>query len=617
MSFTLQLWQKPEDWPWPASYKEADRQVERLFAQKPGGQNPRFIEFGRGLYERFPEETGVWLDGSEAGETDEAVLVFGITTGHDDFAEAYLWAVAVAGRLGLILTDPQTGDTFLPDGRCVDDSGKVTRTPRPSASASRSQSSPAAAASARAPLQDLSWEALRAAVVDRHPAAIYELGHRLRYGVGGQRRHLWVSYALLRLGAFDDATRSVADERWDHVGEEGLPRLRELHDRLAKARGGADLLAIVDAERKALDGQFALSQRELLDSRTWEQGVSRVIEAATAGHEEAVYQAALYSLTSVASPNWAHFDGWSRGAAEWDHASAQQLRYHALARGLGQPDDKPDPTRAAWWRGQICGPLRDWPDEGNRFAQVVAWYAREGNAVALFTRGTQLENGRDGLKIDGLHALDCYAKAAELGHADGTFNTAVLLEGVKAPRPLTTALYLLAQGRGSQLRAEGLKLSADREKVRALMRELARPGHLRAVIEAHVPLAGALALPPDEAPSPAAPRSPTTSTRRRREESDVRHTTGHVGGGGEGASRWWLVLGLVAAPLAMAMGKPGLGLRMALFVAGALGAIGVWRFTARGDWAMPVRLALSAAAAFPVGNLLVCGLLLGRSFTSH
>ena len=64
----------------------------------------------------------------------------------------------------------------------------------------------------------------------------------------------------------------------------------------------------------------------------------------------------------------------------------------------------------------------------------------------------------------------------------------------------------------------------------------------------------------------------------------------------------------------MAMAQPGLGLRMATLVAAGLGAWGVWRYTARGEWSLPIRLVLATVAAFPVGGLLVSGLLLAHSF---
>ncbi|MEK8030285.1 hypothetical protein AACH06_05565 [Ideonella sp. DXS29W] len=623
MSFTLQLWQKPDDWPWPSSYKEADGQISRLFAQGATGQNPRFIEFGKGLYERFPEETGVWLDGSEAGETDEAVLVFGISTRHDDFTPAYLWAVEVAGRLGLVITDPQTGDTFLPDGRRVDDRGQVTPTPRPAPSA--------AAAGGISSVRELGWEALRQAAANRQPGAVFELGRRLRYGVDGQRRHLWVSYALLRLGAHDEASRAEADERWGLIGESEQPRLRAIHDRLAAAAGPA-LLAIVDEERRALDELFARGQREMMDNRTWKAGLDHVHDAAAAGHEVAAYWVAFCAMSTHTPPVWKSFDTWSRVSAEWDHGPAKELRHHVLLRGIGQPDERPDAAKAAWWREQLAAPPREWPREGQPLAQVTAWFAGDGVPFALLTQGAQFERGRAGLKPDLLRAYDCYVRGAEAGDADCTYNVAVLIERWRAPRPLVIALFMIAHSRGSQQRAEGLKVGADeKEAARALMRDLLRPGLMRSVIESQVrlPSPDALAASPSSSPSSsAAPGSGASrssastgnasvsreSLARRRREAQEDDAADHVGADGSGASRLWLGLGLVVAPLMMAMARPGLGFRMAMLLGAALGAWGVWRFTARGEWSWPIRLVLAAAAAFPVGGLLVSGLLLARSF---
>lgn len=350
MSFTLQLWHKPEDWPWPENYQQADAQIQQLFAGPKTGQNPRFIAFGRGLYERFPPETDVWLDGSEAGETDEAVLVFGITTRHDDFSAAYEWAVEVARRLGLNLTDPQSGDTFLANGGHVDDRGPV------------SPPSPPAPADS---WEGAGWETLRAAVAGRQPGALFELGRRLRYGIG-QRRHLWLSCALLRLGAHDEQTRAVADERWQTFGEADRPRLQALHDRLAAA-SGRSLLDIVDAERKAVDDAFAQAEREVLDSRTWQTGLERNRDAASAGHEVAAYLVALHCLITAKPADWEGFDRWSRVAAEWEHPPAMQLRHHVLACGIAQPDGRPDAGKAAWWRQQMKVPPATGPRKAMRW----------------------------------------------------------------------------------------------------------------------------------------------------------------------------------------------------------------------------------------------------------
>jgi TPR repeat protein len=626
MSFTLQLWQKPEEWPWPTSYHEAEQQVGCLLIGPPPGQNPLFLEFGRGLYERFAEDSDVWLDGSECGETDAAVLVFGITTGRDEFDDAYGWAIEVAARLGLVLTDPQTGDTFLPDGQCI---------------AAVQDSMPAPMPSVR----HLVWDELRSAAVDRQPEALYELGRRLRYGLGGQRRHLWVSYALLRLGAHDEASRTAADERWQHVGEQNLPQLQALHDRLANAHDGTELLAIVDAERQMLDDDFTNAQRDLLDVRTWEEGVDGIFESASAGHEIAAYQAALCSLITEEPPNWQGFDTWSRIAAEWGHEPACELRHHVLARGIAQPGVDPDPAKAAWWLEQLAIRPREWPTEGDALAQIVAWYAHEELPPALFTRGTQLENKGAGLKRDRTRALDCYIRAAEQGHADATYNVAVLLETAKVPSTLTAALLQLAQSRGSQRRAEGLDVSgAEKERVRSMMRELARPGRLRAVIRTYartpapetappsvvplsvpaqtleatlpqaekpsveLPVAGVVPLAPPTTTWPSTLADPPTPSELEGRLEEPGPSSASRG------NRWLLIPGMIGLPLMLTLARPGDGFRLGMVLCALLAGWGVWRYAGQRQWATVKRLVLAALAALPVGGMVVSALLLAQSF---
>lgn len=645
MSFTLQLWQKPGGWPWPQSSQEAAQQIGCLLSGPAPGQNPAFLEFGLGLYERFPQGCDVWLDGSECGETSEAVLTFGMTAGDDGFDDAYGWAIEVAGRLGLVLTDPRTGDTFLPDGRHIDAMQASMPAPMPST-------------------RHLSAEELREAVAGREPEALYELGRRLRYGFGGQRRHLWLSYALLRLGAHDDASRAAADERWQQLGDEDLPPLEALLNRLATAQDGVELLAIVDAECQILDDDFANAQVDLLDTRTRDAGVDSVFECAAAGHEVAAYEAALYSLVAGEAPDWQRFDTWSRIAAEWGHEPARELRHHVLGRGIADPQEVPDAAKAAWWLAQLTVTPRDWPTEGEALAQVVAWYANEELPLALFTRADQLEKGRAGLKRDRTRALDCHIRAAEQGHADATGHVAVLLKTAKVPGTLIAALFLLAHSRGSPHRADLADGSAEeKDKVRSMMRELARPGRLRAVIHTYARTPAPQTAPP-RAPEASAPETPKRETpvpetlvpESRASESQgpladapaprpvpsqaaaaessatidapatpddgvvapaipvqgAENTTGLVARG----NRWLLVPGVVGLPLMMALARPGDGFWLGVALSALLAGWGVWYYTGQRQWAGVKRLVLAVLAALPVGGMLVSVLLLAQSFHS-
>lgn len=619
MSFTLQLWEKPEDWPWPQSCQEAAQQIQSLLTGPAPGQNPRFLEFGRGLYERFAQGCDVWPDGSECGVTEEAVLTFSMTAGGDGFDDAYGWAVEVAGRLGLVLTDARTGDTFLPDGRHID---------------AVQASMPAAMLSMR----HLAADELRAMAAGRQPEALYEFGRRLRYGLGGQRRHLWLSYALLRLGAYDDASRSCADERWEHVGEDKLPQVEALLDRLTGAPDGAELLAIVDAECQILEDGFANAQLNLLDPRAREEGVDGVFECAAGGHEVAAYQAALCSLVG-AVPDWQGFDTWSRMAAEWGHEPARELRHHVLARGISEAQAPPDAAKAAWWLEQLRATPRDWPTEGEALAQVMTWFADEELPLALFARGQQLENGRAGLKRDRTHALDCYIRAAEQGHAEATASVAVLLGTAKVPGALITALFMLARGRGSPGGADIAEGSTEeKDRVRSMMRELARPGRLRAVIHTYARMPAPQTAPPRApgvlAPVPATdpPRASPAAPVAVASLADIDAPTMPIEctvppatpvQGQDSATqpasrgnRWLLVPGVVGLPLMMALARPGDGFSLGVGLSALLAGWGVWYYTGQRQWAGLKRLGLSMLAALPGGGMLVGVLLLAQSFQS-
>ena len=41
MSYTIQIWEKPADWPWPTTKAEADAQYERVEAGPQVPMNPK------------------------------------------------------------------------------------------------------------------------------------------------------------------------------------------------------------------------------------------------------------------------------------------------------------------------------------------------------------------------------------------------------------------------------------------------------------------------------------------------------------------------------------------------------------------------------------------------
>lgn len=57
MSYTIQIWEKPADWPWPATKAEADTQYERVEAGPQVPMNPQFTAWARAVEQRF---AGFW-----------------------------------------------------------------------------------------------------------------------------------------------------------------------------------------------------------------------------------------------------------------------------------------------------------------------------------------------------------------------------------------------------------------------------------------------------------------------------------------------------------------------------------------------------------------------------
>lgn len=185
MSYTLQLWEKPADWPWPTTKAEADAQYEKVSDGPETAQNPKFLLWGQALYARFPPDMDVWLDGSEEGITTFPTLGFGINTRTPHWDDAFEHAWAQAMRLGLNLYDPQSGVHYLGNG----DVPEEPDLPLQAAEQARKAGDDAAA-----------WAEYRAWAARGNPHAIYMLGRALRFGLMGQRRHFDLALALQRMG---------------------------------------------------------------------------------------------------------------------------------------------------------------------------------------------------------------------------------------------------------------------------------------------------------------------------------------------------------------------------------------------------------------------------------
>ena len=122
MSYTLQIWEKPADAPWPTTIDDALALVDRLHdgAQR---QNPRFLVLAHKLTRRYPcitspeaealpEEEWAWSDGPLDGRTRNPVWVIGIALG-DLFEEVVPFVVEQANAVGLSVTDGQGGEVYL------------------------------------------------------------------------------------------------------------------------------------------------------------------------------------------------------------------------------------------------------------------------------------------------------------------------------------------------------------------------------------------------------------------------------------------------------------------------------------------------------------------------
>ncbi|MEP6504705.1 MAG: hypothetical protein ABJD97_15305 [Betaproteobacteria bacterium] len=120
MSFTFQIWETPEGLPKPATWQEALDQQDRVMAL-PEWHSERWTTLQRQLLDRYPDEptddgdeASVWIDNSLSGGCSGPCTVLGIITEHIDTVLAF--AIVTATRLGLNVTDPQSGGIWLADG---------------------------------------------------------------------------------------------------------------------------------------------------------------------------------------------------------------------------------------------------------------------------------------------------------------------------------------------------------------------------------------------------------------------------------------------------------------------------------------------------------------------
>lgn len=124
MSYTLHIWEKPSDQPWPTGMEEADKLLHTLHATRQA-QNPKFIALAKKLTrrypcitsaraERLPESDLAWSDGPLDGKTDTAVYGVGARLSRHDEVQPFV--VEQARALGLNVTDDLTCEVFLANG---------------------------------------------------------------------------------------------------------------------------------------------------------------------------------------------------------------------------------------------------------------------------------------------------------------------------------------------------------------------------------------------------------------------------------------------------------------------------------------------------------------------
>ena len=651
MSYTIQIWEKPADWPWPATKAEADAQYERAEAGPQVPMNPKFVAWAQAVQQRFPEFWDIYLGGPE---TTDPTFGVGINTRASEWGPPFDDGWEQAVRLGLNLYDPQSGVHYLANGDAPEE---------PDLQVQRAVRARKAGDDATA------WAEYRRWAARGNPHALYALGRALRFGTLGQRRHFDLAAALQLMGAHDEPTRRDAQAFFQRFPEEAKARIQVLLARL-KSAPGEQLLQIIDNDRKAVDDAVDRCQQMALYSRRRIEAANGLQPAAAQGHEVAAYLQALESVIGWEQPNYENARYWCQRAAEWDYEPAKRLLAVMHERGWGGAVDAQEAAKwnaAAQEQRQLAqkkqqareaaespgglslapmAPVAPAPGDaaaaawtGNPLRDLPGWYAREGDPHAAFHLGTSDEHGRYGGPVNLAQARAWYAQAAEAGHADATYNLGAFIESGKGgPKDalVAKALFMLANTRGTTMQVADLRIKPQEQgPVRALVTALREPGRLRAVLQerglapgpqvpgtspagaaAATAAAGVSAANWGRAdgaqPAPAAARTPRSSTshgnasddddeaeehgRRQRSTASFSLHLGHVA----------LAIGVASVVLLMAFIKPGASFRMGMVVLGLIAAWGAWRTTRDFDWSPLARAVVAALAAVPLLGMAVC-----------
>lgn len=659
MSYTIQIWEKPADWPWPTTKAEADAQYERAEAGPQVPMNPKFAAWAQAVEQRSPGFWDIYLGGPEMTDPTWGV---GINTRASEWGAPFDEGWEQAVRLGLNLYDPQSGVHYLANG----DAPEEPDLPVQRAARARKAGDDATA-----------WAEYRHWAARGNPHALYALGRALRFGTMGQRRHFDLAAALQLMGAHDTETRKDAQAFFQRFPEEAQARIQVLMARLKSAQG-EQLLQIIDNDRKAVDDAVARSQQLALYSRKRIEAADALQPAAAQGHEVAAFLHALETVTGWEQPNYENARYWCQRAAEWDHEPAKRLFALMHERGWGGPVDMQEAAKwnaAAQEQRQRAQKKQQAQEEaespgglslapmasashgsaaapvvwtGNPLRDLPGWYAREGDPHAAFHLGTSDEHGRYGGPVNLAQARAWYAQAAEAGHADATYNLGTFIESGKGgPKDaqVAKALFMLANTRGTTMQVADLGIKPQEQApVRALVVALREPGRLRAVLQQRG-LAAAVAAPGAAAPAAAvvastaaaglsasdwgrtggaAPQAPRPAPSRARstrndDEDEDEDTDADTQGSGFSLhlGHVALAVGVVSVLLLIAFFKPGGSFRMGMVGLGLVAAFGAWRTARDFDWSPLARAVVALLAAIPLLGMAVCLGLLFKAFRAR
>ena len=646
MSYTIQIWEKPADWPWPTTKAEADAQYERLEAGPQVPMNPKFAAWAQAVEQRFPGFWDIYLGSAEMSDPTWGV---GINTRYEDWGPPFDDGWDQAMRLELNLYDPQSGVHYLANGDAPEEPDLPVKR---------------AARAHKAGDDATAWAEYRHWAARGNPHALYALGRALRFGTMGQRRHFDLAAALQLMGAHDAETRKDAQAFFQRFPDEAKARIQVLMARL-KSAPGEQLLQLIDNDRRAVDDAVARSQQLALYSRKRIEAADALQPAAAQGHEVAAFLQALETVIGWEQPNFENARYWCQRAAEWDHEPAKRLFALMHERGWGGPVNTQEAAKwdaaaqeqrlraqkkqqsqegtespgglslapmASVSRGSTAAASVAWT--GNPMRDLPGWYAREGDPHAAFHLGASDEHGRYGGPVNLAQARAWYAQAAEEGHADATYNLGTFIESGKGgPKDtlVAKALFMLANTRGTTMQVADLRIKPQEQgPVRALVTALREPGRLRAVLQERglspglaavgaAPVAAvaggaaagltaaewgradvspAAAPPPcarpSQAPSPSRPRGRVDDEEGERSSFSLH--LGHVA----------LAIGVANAGLLIAFFKPGTSFRMGMWGLGLIAAFGAWRTARDFEWSPLARAVVALLAAVPVLGMVVC-----------